>query len=284
MKITIASGKGGTGKTTVAVNLAETINSKVTLVDCDVEEPNDHLFFNGKIIESLEVTTTVPHIQASLCSNCGKCSEFCQFNAIASFINHTMVFPELCHSCQGCHIVCPTNAIYYIPRRIGVIESIEIGKNLLIQGKLDVGIPSATPLVRFLKKQLNQHQLVIIDAPPGTSCPVVASIQNSDYVLLVTEPTPFGLNDLILTVDLVRELKIPFGVVVNRYGIGDDHVQQFCNKNKISILANIPNDKRIAETYSCGGLIVEKIPEYQITFQNLFTSILKEMSIQDLVA
>lgn len=278
MIISVASGKGGTGKTTIAVNLARTLKGSVTLVDCDVEEPNDHLFLKGKRKSSEIVSNLIPRIDKSLCDGCGECSEFCQFNALAALGTETLVFPELCHSCGGCSLVCPNKAISEIPRRIGIIETVDVDNITLMQGIIDVGVASATPLVRALRKRLiNRESMIILDVPPGTSCPVVASIQGTDYVVLVTEPTPFGLNDLKLAVGLVRELEIPFGVIINRMGIGDDRVHKYCENHNIKILLEIPNDRRIAEVYSEGGLIVENVPEYRGSFEGLLEKVEKDM-------
>jgi len=275
MTVAVASGKGGTGKTTVSVNLARSFGSEVRLLDCDVEEPNDHLFLSGITRQIEIVTIPVPHVDESLCDGCGECSRFCAYHAIVSFGAKPLLFPEMCHGCGGCAKICPKNAIDEVANRIGVIETTLTGNITLVQGRLDVGMAMAPPLIRAVKKHDRQNGLTIVDCPPGTSCPVIAAIRGSNFVLLVTEPTPFGLHDLKLTVDMVRELRIPFGVVVNRVGIGDDRVHVFCEQEGIPVLLEIPDDRRIAEAYSRGELIVEALPEYRMFFKNLLGRIVK---------
>jgi MinD superfamily P-loop ATPase len=267
MILAIASGKGGTGKTTVAVNLAKVLDAPVQLLDCDVEEPNDHLFLEGSLRNRETVSIPIPQVDESLCDACSECSRFCEYHAIVSFKTKPLVFPEICHGCGGCMKVCPRKAIREIDRRIGVIETLEAGKVTLVQGRLDVGVAMAPPLIRAVKSRLSNGALAILDAPPGTSCPVVTTLRGADFVVLVTEPTPFGLHDLTLAVDMVRELAIPFGVVVNRVGIGDDRVHAFCGKENIPIVLEIPDDRRIAEAYSRGRLIVDALPEYRFHFR-----------------
>ena len=269
MILAIASGKGGTGKTTVAVNLARVSDRPLLLLDCDVEEPNGHLFLPGDALGEEIVTIPVPQVDESLCDGCGECGRFCAFHAIISYGAKPLVFPEMCHGCGGCMLVCPKKAIREIPRRIGVIEKRRSADIVLITGRLDVGQAMAPPLIRAVKERLSQAMPAILDAPPGTSCPVIVTLRGADFILLVTEPTPFGLNDLKLAVDMVRELVIPFGVLVNRAGSGDDRVHAFCREACVPILAEIPDDRRIAEAYSRGELIVEALPEYRRLFQSL---------------
>jgi len=269
MILGIASGKGGTGKTTVAVNLARMLRSPITLLDCDVEEPNSHLFLKGSLTRSEIVSIPVPYPEQAWCNGCGECSRFCQYKAIINFGPRPIVFPELCHGCGGCLRVCPTMAIREVPHRIGVVETIQAGKITLIQGRLDIGRALAPPLIRAVRSRLPEGASAILDAPPGTSCPVVASLKGADFVVLVTEPTPFGLYDLSLAVGMVRELGIDFGVVVNRVGIGDDRVHRFCNENRIPILLEIPNDRRVADAYSRGRLVVDSVPGYGDLFVRL---------------
>jgi MinD superfamily P-loop ATPase len=273
MILAIASGKGGTGKTTVAVNLARVFGSDVRLLDCDVEEPNDHLFLKGSVSGEQIVTIAIPQVDESLCDACGECSRFCQYHAIVSFGTTPLIFPEMCHGCGGCAKVCPKEAIRERGHRIGVIETTRAGNITLIQGRLDVGVAMAPPLIRAVKAHLQNGTPAILDAPPGTSCPVITSIRGTDFVVLVTEPTPFGLHDLRLAVEMVRELGISFGVVVNRMGIGDDRVHAFCGQEGIPILLEIPDDRRIAEAYSRGNLIVEALPEYRGAFKSLLSRI-----------
>lgn len=269
MIIAVASGKGGTGKTTLAVNLAEAFGSRVQLLDCDVEEPNDHLFLGGDWAGEEVVTIPVPKVDENLCNGCGECSRFCQYHAIAVLAMRPLVFPEMCHGCGGCARICPTGAITETGRRIGVVSRLQSGHIELIHGCLDVGVATVPPLIHAVKARLQRGVPAILDAPPGTSCPVVATLRGVDYVVLVTEPTPFGLHDLGLAADMVRALGLPFGVVVNRVGIGDDRVHVHCRRQAIPILAEIPEDRRIAEVYSRGGVVVRELPEYRALFSDL---------------
>lgn len=273
MRIAVASGKGGTGKTTVSANLARTVGSDVQLLDCDVEEPNAHLFLGGKETGSDIITIPIPEVDESLCNGCGECGRFCRYHAIVSFGSTPLVFPELCHGCGGCALVCPRGAIRETGRRIGVVETMAADGITLIQGRLDIGVAMAPPLIRAVKARLSNDITAILDAPPGTSCPVITTLRGSDFVVLVTEPTPFGLHDLRLAVAMVRELAVPFGVVVNRMGVGDDRVHRFCREQGIPILLEIPDDRRIAEAYSRGELLVDALPEYGSHFATLLWNI-----------
>lgn len=273
MRIAIASGKGGTGKTTVSVNLARTVGLPVQLLDCDVEEPNAHLFLAGDKVTEEIVTIPIPQVDEALCDGCGECSKFCEYSAIITLGKTPLIFPEMCHGCGGCTRVCPTKAISEVGRRIGVVETRRSENITLISGRLDVGVAMAPPLIRAVKKRLQKNLPAILDAPPGTSCPVIAAIRDTEMVLLVTEPTPFGLNDLSLAVDMVRELKIPFGVIVNRMGSGDDRVHRYCEKEDIVILLEILDDRKIAESYSRGILMVDALPEYRQLFESLLGKI-----------
>jgi len=269
MILAVASGKGGTGKTTVSVTLARMLGSAVLLLDCDVEEPNDHLFLKGLTTGEEIVTVPIPQVDRSRCDGCGECARFCEYHAIASFGSTPLVFPEMCHGCGGCAKVCPQKAIREIDWRIGVVETVRADNITLIQGRLDVGMTMAPPVICKVKARLQEGLPAILDTPPGTSCPVIAAIRGADFVVLVTEPTPFGLHDLRLAVGMVRELGIPFGIVVNRVGIGDDRVHAYCNEEDISVLLEIPDDRRIAEAYSRGEMIVESLPEYRGLFLTL---------------
>jgi MinD superfamily P-loop ATPase len=271
MRIAIASGKGGTGKTTVSVNLARTMGVPVQLLDCDVEEPNAHLFLAGNKVKEEIVTIPIPQVDEALCDGCGECSKFCEYHAIVTFGTAPLIFPEMCHGCGGCTRVCPKKAISEVGRRIGVVETRRSENITLIGGRLDVGVAMSPPLIRAVKEGMQNDLPAILDAPPGTSCPVIAAIRDTDLVLLVTEPTPFGLNDLALAVDMVRELKIPFGVIVNRMGSGDDRIHDYCGKENIPVLLEIPDDRRIAEAYSRGILMVDALPEYRNQFQSLIS-------------
>ncbi len=273
MIISVASGKGGTGKTTVSVNLARTIGSGVQLLDCDVEEPNAHLFLKGRETGSDIVTIPIPEVDESLCDGCGECGRMCRYHAIVSFGSAPLVFPELCHGCGGCALVCPRGAIRETGKRIGVVETRDADGITLIQGRLDIGVAMAPPLIRAVKSRLNREKTAILDAPPGTSCPVIATVRGSDFVVLVTEPTPFGLHDLGLAIEMIREIAVPFGVVVNRMGVGDDRVHRFCRDEGVPILLEIPDDRRIAEAYSRGELMVDALPDYASHFATLMWNI-----------
>ncbi len=273
MRISVASGKGGTGKTTVSVNLARVFKAQVVLADCDVEEPNAHLFLKKDTLNEEIVSVLVPWVNEELCDSCGECAKICEFSAIVTFGTLPLIFPEMCHACGGCAKVCPVGAIVEQERRIGVVETSHDENITLITGKLDVGVAMAPPLIRAVKDRLPKNTVAILDAPPGTSCPVIAAIRDSDMVLLVTEPTPFGLHDLTLAVDMVRELKLSFGVIVNRMGSGDDRVHDFCQKENIPILLESPDDRKIAEAYSRGILMVDALPEYRNLFEQLAVKI-----------
>ena len=273
MIIAVASGKGGTGKTTIAVNLAYALDREVQLLDCDVEEPNAQLFLNGALLSTEEVTIPIPQIDASLCNGCGECSRFCEYNAIVSYGTMPLVFADMCHGCGGCMKVCPPQAIREVDHRIGVIETFSAGKITLIQGKMDIGAAMAPPLIRAVKRKMDNRIPILLDAPPGTSCPVITTLRGADFVALVTEPTPFGLNDLILAVETVREMDLPFGVIINRSGSGDARVNFYCADENIPILAEIPDDRKIAEAYSRGELIGKVFPEYRLIFEKIINDI-----------
>jgi MinD superfamily P-loop ATPase len=258
--------------------MARMLGSDVGLLDCDVEEPNAHLFLKGTAVRQETVTIPVPRVDESLCDGCGECGRFCEYHAIISLGTTPLFFPEMCHGCGGCSKVCPKKAIQEVDKRIGVIETIQAENISLIQGRLDVGVTMVPPLIRAVKARMRNGLPTILDAPPGTSCPVITTLRGADLAVLVTEPTPFGLHDLKLAVDMVRRLEIPFGVVVNRFGIGDDRVHVFCKEANIPILLEIPDDRRIAEAYSQGKLIVEALPEYRPLFQCLIE---KTMHIKD---
>ena len=269
MIVAIASGKGGTGKTTVAVNLALSLSGKVQLLDCDVEAPNVHLFLEAQPEGREAVGIPVPVVDADLCNQCGECSRLCQYNAIAVLGTGVVVFPELCHGCGGCALVCPEDAISEVMRPIGVVEEGRAGDVHLVQGRLYVGEALVPPLIREVRAKGRKEGMVLIDAPPGTSCSMIAAVRGSDFVVLVTEPTPFGLNDLALAVETVRTLGIPFGVVINRAGSGDDRVKEYCAAEDIEILLEIPDDRRIAEAYARGLTLVDAIPDIRPLFASL---------------
>jgi MinD superfamily P-loop ATPase len=276
VKIAVASGKGGTGKTLIAVNLALSLGS-VQLLDCDVEEPNDHLLLNPEILKEEPVKLMVPKILEERCDYCGECARFCQFNALFVVGETAMVFPELCHSCGGCSIVCPRDAIVEEPRQIGKIFTCQAGDIELIYGELKVGEALSVPVISSVKDRMKEGT-VILDSSPGSACPVVETVHGTDFCLLVTEPTPFGLHDLKVATEVVRILEIPLGVVVNFAGIGDRAVYEFCEREGIPILMEIPYDRRIAELYSRGIPFVEKMPEWKEKFRALAERIREEAS------
>jgi len=271
MRIAVASGKGGTGKTTVAVALSIAVSDSVLYADCDVEEPNGSIFLKPEVTEVEKVLVEVPEINENLCTSCGKCAKFCQFNALVSLGTPPLVFPELCHSCGGCEIVCSTGAISWKKVPIGEISlgNSDGGRISVIQGKLDVGSSLAPPVIRQVKSHIQDNMLSIIDCPPGTSCPVIESLGEADYVLLVTEPTPFGLHDLKLAVDTVRELKMPFSVVINRSDEGNSGVEDYCREEKIHIMVKIPHKRSMAEAYSRGGNLFDAMPEMCEIFRDI---------------
>ncbi len=275
MIISVASGKGGTGKTTIAVSLALSLNNNVQFLDCDVEEPNAHIFLKPRITRTQSVNVLVPQVDEEKCTHCGKCAEVCFYNAIAVLKEKVLFFPELCHNCGGCSLLCPEKAIKEVPRQKGIIEEGEANSINFLHGKLTVGEAVSPPLIRAVKKVAHKNQTTIIDVPPGTSCPVIEAVKESDFCILVTEPTPFGLNDLILAVEALRKLKIPFGVVINRADLGDKKVEEYCDEEKISILMQIPMDKEIAIAYSNGIPLVERKPEYKEKFRELYKEIEK---------
>ena len=275
MIISVASGKGGTGKTLVATNLALALSDKgkVQLLDCDVEEPNAHIFLRIPMNQSQTVFIPIPKVNETKCTYCGKCAEVCAYNAVAVLKNKVLVFPELCHGCGACSYLCPESAITEEGRRIGVVERGDSGNLELIQGRLDVGGPMAPPVIREVKRRIDPTSTVIIDVPPGTSCPVIEAVNHNDFCLLVTEPTPFGLNDLSLAVEVVTKLGIPCGVVINRDGVGDDKVERYCYEREIPILLRIPLDRNIASLYSKGIPLIEGMPEWGKVFLGLFQDI-----------
>ena len=268
MIVTVASGKGGTGKTTVAVNLALSLKNP-NLFDCDVEEPNVHTLLHPKKVITKDVNVPTPKVNEDLCTLCGKCGDFCQFNAIFVGKTKVLVFDKICHSCGGCAIVCPESAISEYARTVGEIKTSQVEGLQLTSGELKIGEPMAVPVIKAVKERIVRDEVNILDAPPGTSCTVIETVQESDYVVLVTEPTPFGLHDLMMTVDVVDRLGVPYGVVINRSTIGNEDTAKFLREKGIPILMEIPFDREIAELYSKGIAFVKVIPEYRVKFQEM---------------
>jgi MinD superfamily P-loop ATPase len=288
--VTVASGKGGTGKTTIAVSLALSLAEIDPLfLDCDVEEPNAALFLRPVIQEQREVGQMIPAVDLEVCTTCGRCAEVCQYHAVAvvgkgrSVAAPVLVFPELCHGCGSCTLNCPAGAIHEVLHVTGTVERGWAGSVEFAQGTLNVGEPMGVPIIRQLKRWMigpaSKGRLIILDAPPGTACPVVEAMHGADSVLLVTEPTPFGLHDLRLAVEVAREVgasgqtPLPVGVVVNRDGVGDQGVDEYCAAEGVPILMRIPHDRRIAEAYSEGVPLVEAMPAYRQRFRDLCAAV-----------
>ena len=276
MWITVASGKGGTGKTTVSVSLALALENGV-YVDADVEEPNGALFLKPEIEKVVPYTEPIPQINTDVCTFCGKCADACVYKAIVILkpLKKAMFFPELCHSCGLCAYVCPVEgALTEIPKKKGEIKFGNSNGIQFIEGTLELGESSATPLIRGMKKFIPRgDKNVVIDAPPGTSCPVVEAMEDSDFVLLVTEPTLFGLNDLKLTVSLVRELKLPFGIVINKAEEDNDLIDRYAEEEKIPILGRIPFERSIAEDYSKGIPAIYALENGKAIFSDIYKQI-----------
>jgi MinD superfamily P-loop ATPase len=281
MIIAVASGKGGTGKTTIATSLALALSNyglSTICIDCDVEAPNAHIFIKPFLDQEKAVSLSIPQVDLNLCTACGRCAEVCQFHAIVVLGGEPLVFPQLCHGCGSCTLECPEKAITEIPKILGWMASGKVSTNLhFAHGKLKIGEPMAVPVINQLKEwqDFSKADIVILDSPPGASCPVVASIRGSDFVLLVTEPTPFGLHDLKQAVQLSKELKIPVGVIINREGIGDCGVENYCIEADLPILMRIPFDWEIGEGLARGKTLLEVFPKYQQQFLDLYQRIAK---------
>lgn len=273
MILSVASGKGGTGKTTVATNMACSLAGQVQILDCDVEEPNAHLFLHPDFTDRQTVYVGVPEVDQALCNGCRKCMEICRFRAITVVGGTVLTFPELCHACGGCMVVCPEKAISEGRRELGTLAIGHCDKLEFINGCLRVGEAMSPPLIKEVRRHSRPGWITIIDAPPGTSCPVITAMRGADFVLMVTEPTPFGLHDLQLAVEAVKLLGIPCGLVINRADMGDRRVHDYAAEQGIPVLLEIPFDRAIAEAYSRGRTMVEIMPEWRAKFCELYGKI-----------
>lgn len=273
MIISCASGKGGTGKTTVATSLALSLGNDIQFLDCDVEEPNAHIFLHPEISISEQVFIPIPAIDDSKCDYCGECARVCAYHAIAVIKQAVLTFPQLCHGCGGCSLLCPQKAIVETQRIIGIVEKGKAGTIDFVRGTLNVGEVLSPPVIRAVKRHINGSKTTILDIPPGTSCPVIVAVKESDFCILVTEPTPFGLHDLTLAVEVVRKMDIPYGVVINRTDLGDTNVVAYCKKEKIPVLLRIPFSRDIAIAYSNGISLIEQNPAYKDMFKKMFNTI-----------
>ncbi len=280
MIIAVASGKGGTGKTTVATNLALVLAQKIKVqfLDCDVEEPNAHLFLKPELKSAEPVSIPVPQVDRERCNYCGLCAEVCAFNALMVGKETVLIFEQLCHGCGGCAYFCPEKAIKEISRPIGLLERGAAREISFVHGKLNPGEALAPPLIKAVKQTIASFDLTIIDAPPGASCPVVEALQGSDYCLLVTEPTPFGLNDLAIAVELLKKLHLPGGVVINRSlgGRGEESIVSYCRNERIPILLKMPWDRELASLYARGEPAAAHLPAWGELFAGLGRQILED--------
>jgi len=280
--ISIAAGKGGTGKTLVATSLAVALNGAgsrgTELLDCDVEAPNAHLLLCPHIAHRQPVTVRVPQVSKPLCTHCGRCAEVCQFSAIAVIRDAVVTFPELCAGCGACAFICPADAIIEVEREVGVLDKGVTDEGIdFYQGRAHVGEQRSGPVIRAVKGQIHADAVTIIDAPPGTACPMQETIADTDYCILVTEPTPFGLSDLGAAVETCRQLRVPCGVIVNRDGIGNAPIGEYCAREGLPILLRIPHERQIAEAYSRGDTLVHAFPEWQAPLRRIHESIWREL-------
>jgi MinD superfamily P-loop ATPase len=272
LKIAVLSGKGGTGKTTVSLGLFSVLDGS-TLIDTDVEEPNDHLFIDYKVNNTSSIIKEYPKVDMDTCTLCGACGDFCNFNAILPSKKTVLVYEDLCHDCGGCKLVCPSSAITYVPKEIGKIYETITNNKSFNYGNLNIGEVSGVRIINQLKKQIKDKELVIIDSPPGTSCATVEAVTDSDYAIIVTEPTPFGLSDMLLVVEMLQNMNIPFGVVINKAGIGTKDTNLFLEEKNIPLLGEIPFKREFAEIYSKGQIISDHSDE----FKNIIIDIAKKV-------
>ena len=288
-KIAIASGKGGTGKTTVSINLYHFLNDRfnqnVQLIDCDVEEPNDNLFFENSIEKQKElVLQQIPQIDTGKCTYCKKCIEYCEFNAISVIpsAKYAEITPSLCHSCSACSVACPSNAIFETPQEIGTIHNFRLSEGAgLTEGRLKIGSTMQTMVIKATKKSQNTDAaIVLFDAPPGTSCPVVETISDANYVILVTEPTPFGLHDMKLMVELLQELNKSFGIIINKAGLGNREVYAYIQKSKLELLGEIPFSKKYASNYATGSLIQYMPKEIELLYHEIVKTLALKINVR----
>jgi MinD superfamily P-loop ATPase len=276
MKIAILSGKGGTGKTTLATNLFKTRNQGI-LIDADVEEPNSHLFLKPLILERITIKKGYPVVNAETCTLCGACGDFCRYNAILPTKKKVLVYPELCHDCGGCQLACPADAIQYQNRTIGNVFYGKIESGLSVAyGDLLVGEVSGVPIIENLREMTDKEPLVFIDSPPGTACSTVAAVEGVDYAIIATEPTPFGVSDMKLVVEMLRNFSIEMGVVINKAGLGDQEVYEYCEEENLTILAEIPFSKAYAKCYASGGMLSDEFPEFREKMEQILDQIIKD--------
>ncbi len=287
MKIAIASGKGGTGKTTVAVNLASLVSNEmpeeqVALVDLDVEEPNSGLFISGNCVHSEEIIRYVPKWDSTRCTYCGKCSDVCNFNAIARLPEQILIFPELCHSCSACIDLCPENALTPVKRKIGTLNHYKSNGLDFVESKLEIGEPSGVSLIKqtkeYMGRRFNGESLYIFDCPPGNSCPVIESVKGVDFVILVTEPTPFGLSDLKIAIKTMKRLELDYGVVINKSMTGKDPVRKYCLQNDVFILGTIKHSWALAKRSANGEVIYSRFPDFRKALNSIYKNVRYRMN------